>query len=492
MTTRNLLLDPCWSSKDLGQALPDSKHAVSVALPRWEDVIAYEEKDPKCMQALRAIYPRFGLNPIVFELAQSALKTQSWPQSSAWPFPNIATAEMAKEHCQRINKNAEVSLVEVAGLTCLITSQDATPLAKAFWQHTGLGASSRQAAIALNKEKCPSNNEGNIARATLKKRLANIYGCQESLIGLHPSGMAALTTALNAIKNLDRKGPVLQLGFPYVDVLKLPQVIFEGSTLVLNKEAHELERKLDHLNPSAVIVELPSNPMLRCIDLATVAKLAHDRGIPVIADDTIGSAANIDVLPYADLVFSSLTKSFAGRGDILAGALVISPNSHWQRSLKKIVSKVTLTQLSDPDSIALEEASRDCTKRIGALNKACLLLKNRLEKHSLVAKVLHPDQCPNFQALMRPDAGHGCLFSFELIGGLTNTKRFYDTLQICKGPSLGTNFSLVCPYVLLAHYKELDWAAACGIPSHLLRVSVGLEDPEILWNRFEEALNNCH
>ena len=69
-------------------------------------------------------------------------------------------------------------------------------------------------------------------------------------------------------------------------------------------------------------------------------------------------------------------------------------------------------------------------------------------------------------------------------------ERFYNSLEVCKGPSLGTIFTLVCPYVLLAHYKELDWAKRCGVPSSLIRVSVGLEKTEELWNRFKKALNN--
>ena len=89
---------------------------------------------------------------------------------------------------------------------------------------------------------------------------------------------------------------------------------------------------------------------------------------------------------------------------------------------------------------------------------------------------------------MRPGAGYGCLLSFELHGGLKAAKRFYDALKVCKGPSLGTKFTLVCPYVLLAHYKELDWAENCGVPRHLIRVSVGLEKPQELWQRFEVAL----
>jgi cystathionine gamma-synthase len=53
---------------------------------------------------------------------------------------------------------------------------------------------------------------------------------------------------------------------------------------------------------------------------------------------------------------------------------------------------------------------------------------------------------------------------------------------------LGTDYTLCCPYTLLAHYRELDWAARHGVAAHLLRVAVGLEDPVDLAARFQEAL----
>ncbi len=489
MSPRDLLLNPCWHADDLGQALPDSPHAVSVALPRWQDVIAYEEKDPDCLKALRAIYPRFGLNPLVAEVAQQALAEHGSAEGSAWPYPTTAAAERAQVHCHRIEPMAYTAIEKVHGLPCLITDAKAASAAKAFWQHSGLGASSRQAASALEREPAPLQQNSANAQASLRKRLAEIYSCDDELVQLHPSGMAALTKALEAITLLRPGRPFLQLGFPYVDVLKLPQEVFGGSDLLLTTESKLLAVEFDRRQPAAVIVELPSNPMLQCVDLPAVAKLAHSRGIPVIADDTIGSPLNIDVLPYADLVFSSLTKSFAGRGDILAGSLVVSPHSRWREHFCKQLS-TALAPLADADAIALEEASRDVAQRVPQLNNACEALANQLSKHPAVIRVLHPGKCANFQSLMRPGAGHGCLLSFELVGGLTQAKRVYDALQVCKGPSLGTSFTLVCPYVLLAHYNELSWAESCGVPSHLLRVSVGLEDPDALWRRFEMALTD--
>ncbi len=79
---------------------------------------------------------------------------------------------------------------------------------------------------------------------------------------------------------------------------------------------------------------------------------------------------------------------------------------------------------------------------------------------------------------------------------------FYDNLVIAKGPSLGTNFTLAyvlsacqsrliarSPYTLLAHFTELPWAAEYGVEECLVRISVGLERPEVLTKTFTAALN---
>ena len=182
MTTRNLLLDPCWTGKDLGKALPESPHAVSVALPRWQDVIAYEEKDPNCINKLKAIYPRFGLNPLVSEVAQKAIDLTNSSNSSAWPYPNKLTAEKAQEFCKDSEESGTTSITEILGLQCLIADGIPTPFPRSFWQHTGLGASSREAAIALNIETAPSTKEGDAARQLICQRLAEI---EEKILNLN-------------------------------------------------------------------------------------------------------------------------------------------------------------------------------------------------------------------------------------------------------------------------------------------------------------------
>ena len=120
----------------------------------------------------------------------------------------------------------------------------------------------------------------------------------------------------------------------------------------------------------------------------------------MIADDTIGTAINLNALPYADLIFTSLTKSFAGRGDVMAGSLCWSARSrtgrppYWRRFQPSPLC------LSDADAIALEIASRDVLQRVPQLDaNALLALAERLEATRLCERVLHPKSCPNFPRL---------------------------------------------------------------------------------------------
>jgi cystathionine gamma-synthase len=68
---------------------------------------------------------------------------------------------------------------------------------------------------------------------------------------------------------------------------------------------------------------------------------------------------------------------------------------------------------------------------------------------------------------------------------------FFDALQVSKGPNLGTNFTLACPFTILAHYDELDFVESCGVSRYLVRISVGMEEPEAIVERFRQALRAC-
>ena len=178
MSARDLLKDPAWQGSDLGHPLPDTPHAVSVALPRWRDVIAYEENEVACRAALQTIYPRFGIHPLL----QQVTAADSRPDSTLWPYPTTAAATEAQKHCHRKNPKAHTRIVNISGLFCLQADAAATPDAKAFWQHTGLGASSRLAAIALGEDPWPGAGAGDKARLRIRERLAAIHSTTTSRI----------------------------------------------------------------------------------------------------------------------------------------------------------------------------------------------------------------------------------------------------------------------------------------------------------------------
>lgn len=149
----------------------------------------------------------------------------------------------------------------------------------------------------------------------------------------------------------------------------------------------------------------------------------------------------------------------------------------------------------------MERNSRDFRPRIETINANTAFLCELLHAQttnpaSPVKRVYYPryESPENYVRCMRssPPAPenaprYGGLFSITFHSAPA-ARAFFDVLRCAKGPSLGTNFTLASPYTLLAHYTELDWAAKYGVESALVRVSVGLEDKEVLERWFREAL----
>jgi cystathionine gamma-synthase len=213
-------------------------------------------------------------------------------------------------------------------------------------------------------------------------------------------------------------------------------------------------------------------------------------GVPIIIDDTISTVAHADALKVADVVTTSLTKSFSGAGDVLAGSVILNRASPHHAAFSAFLTQHADHILWRGDAVALEQNSRDFAQRADTMSRNAFALAEFLRAHPRVEKVWHAREQggAGYEFIRREGGGYGCLFSFLLKDAANTSPRFYDHLRVCKGPSLGTNFTLVSPYTLLAHYDELDWAESCGVPRHLIRVSAGLEDSADLIARFEEAL----
>jgi len=475
-----------WGAEDVGRPIPASPHAVSMALPRWQDVVGYEEKRPEVMARLTSGYPRFLIHPLVEALSATLGKGRP-----CLPFPSTAVARRAAEFVVR--SSGEPAEVAVQGGVAGVLTNDPGYLAlKAFWQHTGLIVSSREAQARLAGNTAAIESDAPAVRQALRRQLAGFYGCAESDVFLTPTGMAAQFAALRAVQRRAPGRPTGQLGFPYVDTLKLQRKFGVDGILL-----HDLERieedlhALAHRTPlAACFCEIPGNPLLGSADVRRIRSLLREHDVPLVIDDVVATPANVDLSGYADLVATSLTKFIVGTGDAMGGALVCNPKSPFYAELKRFVQEEHEELLWGEDAVVIEAQARGFPERMRRHNANGLLVAERLRLHPAVERVWYPKWEFNevYEAVRRDQGGWGALVTFLPRNAEIRAPEIYGRLPFCKGPSLGTVFTLACPFTLLAHYTELDWAEACGVSRYLIRLSIGLEDPEEIWRGLETAL----
>lgn len=477
---RALLADPCWLPQDLGAPMPDSRHAASACLPLWQHNLQYEEGDPAIVLKLQAAYPRFCLHPTIRQLITQTLGTNR----HGLIFPSANAAARAAQYVLHRGA-AQPGIHPLPGQTAVAveTSAEDFPRLKEYWQHAGEILSSRAAELILAGHR-PSISE-TPARITVRQRVASYGGCSPDDVWLFPCGMAAIASVYHTIRRLDPVRPTVQFGFPYVDTLKIQQRFPPNAHHFLpHGDAGDLQRLaelLQHQPISALFCEVPANPLLTCPDLAALRQLADQYGFLLIVDDTLSAIVNENPLRFSDFCVTSLTKYFSGYGDVLAGSARLNPASPSAEQLRKALAAEFEEQLSDADCEVLEQNSRDLPQRMAAINATTAELVRRLRQHPAVDRVYYPPE--------RPDsAGRGGLFSLLLKHPENTAPLVFDHLKVCKGPNLGTRFTLCCPYTILAHYTELDEVERCGVSRWLLRISIGIEPLEDLWNRFLQAL----
>ncbi|KAF1966773.1 cystathionine gamma-synthase-like protein [Bimuria novae-zelandiae CBS 107.79] len=341
-------------------------------------------------------------------------------------------------------------------------------------------------------------NVGLIEALSLEKdaeRTRDVPGFSEEDVYLYPCGMSAI---FNGHRNMmSTKAPLKSIvyGFPYIDTLKIVEKFGPGAHFCgfgSQEELDDLEKRLEGGERFlALFTEFPGNPLLRSPDLERIRHLADKYDFYVVVDETIGNFINVNVLPYADAVVSSLTKVFSGDSNVMGGSLVLNPNSKNYNVLKRAWDEDYEDNHWAEDSIFLERNSRDFVSRIERTNANAEAICEVLRAHPRVKKVYYPkysDTRPYYERCRNANGGYGGLLSATFYTKQDATD-FFDNLDTVKGPSLGTNFTLSSPYVILAHYGELDWAASWGVEADLVRFSVGLEETSKLVGTFQRALN---
>ena len=506
-----MLTEPLWRAEDLGKPIPDSPHAVSVCLPRWADVIGYEEREPRVIDRMRTGYPRFFYHPACCQLFADYERLSGVDGGKCLVFPSRAAAERCAAYVHHRGEHAEVwarrESEDPTDLHAVCVALSGYELAKEYWRHTGEGISSRMAERHIDGDGSREDGAGpeveagedgaqhaGRVKSQLRRRIAEIVAARVEDVWLFPTGMAALFTLHRSLRSHRPEARSVQFGFPYVDTLKVLQKFGCGAHFYPRGSADELaefEARLARQAIAGIFTEVPANPLLGTPDLARLVDAARERDVPLVIDDTIATSLNVNVLEMGDALCTSLTKYFSGVGDVAGGCIVLNRHGPRYALLRETLSDLYEDLMDEADAAVLERNSADFVQRMPVINTNARRLAEFLHEHPKLEKVYYPlFQTPErYRAVRRRGGGYGGLVSIVLRGGPSAAARFYDHLRLCKGPSLGTNYSLVCPYPMIAHYKELDFVESCGVPRCLIRISVGLEQSQHLIDTVAAALD---
>jgi len=471
-----------------------------------EDVCGYEEKDPRVVTALKSGYPRFVVHAYIRELTAFYLQRAELSGRTAFLIPGRrATQDLitsVEGRLQAVEVDEALFLVH-----CDQADQELSRRAAKFVQHTGVSISSRNAEDlllhhgrrdVLYPEACYVGN----AQSEAERLLAQQIGCRERDVLLCASGMSAFYAAFRAVQELQLsrgRKRWLQLGWLYLDsgcILK--EFLGAEESLECCYNVFELDVVLEKIRSfgddlAAVVVECPTNPLIQVCELRMISEAVKAQGAVMIVDPTIASVYNVDVLPFADLLVTSLTKYAATEGDVMIGALALNPQSLFYGDLVSRISAFHQPPYMR-DLSRLVREMESAPQLVAQMNVNAAKLAVFLRGHPAVKKVYYAGCADHIEDVAKSETATGAVITIELIGSM---EVFYDTVGLMKGPSFGAKFTLLCPFVYLAHYDLVTaesgrkFLASVGIDPELIRISVGAEPYETIEAVFGPALDAC-
>jgi cystathionine beta-lyase/cystathionine gamma-synthase len=332
------------------------------------------------------------------------------------------------------------------------------------------------------------NNTPN--HTSLSAKCAAIEGAETGLVTA--SGMAAISTTLLALVGEGEH-------------ILAQDSLYGGTHHLLQENLPKMGRKISFFSAAdvdkletlirpetrVVYVEAVSNPLLRVLPLKKIVEAARRAEVLTVIDNTFPSPVNFNPIALGfDIVIHSATKYLNGHTDIVGGC-VVGRHQHLQAVMKLLNH---LGGSMDPHAcFLLNRGLKTLGLRVAWQNDAALRLAKALEAHSRVQRVHYPGLASHPQHALAKELfrGFGGMLSFELDASVEETDRFIKrlTLPICA-PSLGGVESLVTrpattSHVSLAREERLKQ----GISDSLVRVSVGIEDPDDLIADFQKALD---
>ena len=246
--------------------------------------------------------------------------------------------------------------------------------------------------------------------------------------------------------------------------------------------------------PKLILVETPSNPLLRIVDIESVVDAARTCGALVAVDNTFLSPALQQPLSLgADIVIHSTTKYLNGHSDVIGGA-VVAATDELAETLDWWANCLGITG-APFDSYLTLRGVRTLFARMEQHEKNANLLARVLSEHELVSRVYYPGLSGHIghDVACRQQSGFGGMLSFEIYGGEAAVRAFLENLRhFSLAESLGGVESLVCHPATMTHAPvSADALATAGIGQNLIRLSVGLESAADLVNDVVAALEEA-
>jgi len=231
-------------------------------------------------------------------------------------------------------------------------------------------------------------------------------------------------------------------------------------------------------SPRLVLIESPSNPLMRIVDIRKVTAKAREAGAKTIVDNTfLSPALQQPIALGADLVVHSTTKFLNGHSDVVGGVVVAAS----QTDVDALVAWANVTGVTGSpfDAYLTLRGVRTLFARVEQQQKTAARVAAFLDQHPAVSAVHYPGlpAHPGHAIAKAQQTGFGAMLSFEIAEGVDGVRRFVEAVEIFTlAESLGGIESLVAHPATMTHASMTQEARlAAGISDGLLRLSVGLE-----------------
>ena len=331
---------------------------------------------------------------------------------------------------------------------------------------------------------------GNPSVWSVEKRIADLEGAEDAV--MYPSGMSAVTSLFLAVLRPDTH--IVMTDDCYRRTRQFCQTTLKKfgieTSIVPMGNMQALEAAIVPRKTRFIFTETPTNPYLRVVDLQRLVALAKQHRAMTLLDTTFATPINLRPLEHGvDFVMHSATKYLGGHNDVLGG--VIAGSKARIKALKD--ARGMFGNVMDPhQAYLIERGMKTLAVRVRHQNCSAEKIARFLEAHNKIERVYYPGLTshPDHQIAKAQMSGFGGVVSFQVAGGLHTTSDFIDRLRIPYiAPSLGGTESLIEQPAYVSYYDlSAEERQQMGIKDNLVRLALGIEDPEDLIADLDQSL----